>query len=438
VGNQEVARLVRRSLDARRAWRPSSGLDGQPDSAGVKSRGAAIQRRIRSIAENRVYAEPEAASEGTKVDCTLLDPLLSAPDMYVVKSNSDLAELARGGAVPILTPHLHVIGEEHDKSEFDKIREDWPGVASMGEGRHTVAETKLTLPTERGVSHKTFAEAMQSSGPGILPLENFHTAALGRLTGFLVIWNAHQNEPSDSTLKHLKLRILDAKNLVNAYTNVSVGVHNRAASETSLSNIWGIFGLPFAGPIEKAYGEMADLMLDKVGREGSKILSDLNERVSPGKQASSETLSISKEAFAAVRALLKKMPPIIEKILRASTEGTAAGAHVTEHIGRIINYLGTKAETLRDDDMQRALDQVNPLRELFMAEQLKTLERPGLVKVGRAHLGLGSDDPTGLRKLKIPHIMLYYDAAAFRSVLTKDVKQLGFDLKLPAVAVLTD
>jgi hypothetical protein len=406
---RDLQRLAGNALISAKLCDSTSQGPGQLRSSQIAQRASSpvLQRFFEALDTRQQWVSVQAADTTTGVDCSALDRVLTSADRYVLKAQADLGALAQGAKVDVLRPLRHVIGERHVASQFGRISGQWPGVVEMGEGTYTVKESALALPATRGASHDTLDDAMLAQGAGILPLENFHAAAFARLTSFLVIWNEHEHNETQATTTSLERCLRDAANLVNAYTQVAIGVKARAEADTKSLHFWGT---SFAGTVEKAYGKMFDLLIAKSSIRAMRVVNDLADDVDRHAR-----LQIVPADFAAVRKLLVKMAPLIDRILKESVAGTPHAQFVGQRIsGR---NLTASLGGLGAQHMAPALAEQNPLREQFMEEQIQTLPRPALVKVGVAHI-------VGLRGRRIPHVAFYDDFNAFDADISLDRTEL--------------
>lgn len=370
----------------------------------------AVQRKMKILATGNVVDNLVDATHAANHDCTPLRNPVTSPEQYTVKTVAALSELAQGNQEQVLLPYKHVIGEVHTASEFDRIKGEWPGIPAMGEGSYTVSENQLGLPAQRGSSHATFEQSFQSQGSANLPLENFHAAALARLTGFLIIWNEYEQDTSDLNLQdHIKRRADDMVNLFNSYLNVSAGVVIRGSEDMT----WYHFSPNYKGDIEKKYAKMFEAIRTKDATDARGLLDAIKDAVDRHQPIP----AINSGQFNKVRALINAVIPLIGEILNTSRKGLAQATALSAGIAGHAGYIKTNSATLRGTDMQTALDRINPVRELLMKEQIDKLAKPGLVKVGRAHI-------PGLRGLNIAGARLYNDAADFDHDLNKRAQDL--------------
>ncbi len=368
------------------------------------------QRKIKLLSSGDSFDNVKDATDTINVECTPLAKPIASPHQYTVKNIQSLQELAKGNEEQILLPYKHLIGEVHTASQFDRIKNEWPGIPSMGEGFYTVKENNLALPATRGESHNTFEQSIQSRGATDLPLENFHSAALARLTGFLIIWNEFQVDQSVPNVQdHIKKRVPDMKNLFNAYLNVSTGVFIRGKEDEQWYQLWP----NYKGDIEKKYGKMFDILNTEDAKSGMTLLDSIRKKIDQGQPIP----VIIPGQFQNIRKLVNAIIPAIGDILNTSLKGHPNAGAISAGTSAVSSYIKTNSAALRGTDMQHALDQVNPIRELLMKEQIKNLAKPGLVKVGRAHI-------PGLTGLHIADTQLYNDAADFDQALNKKAKDL--------------
>jgi hypothetical protein len=372
--------------------------------------GAPLQRKMKIATTGEEFDSVQSATAKVTDDCTPLASPLTSAEQYTVKTANDMGELARGNVTDVLLPHKHIIGEIHTASQFRRIIGEWPGVAAMGEGAYTVKETGLALPTKRGKGHLSFEKSMQAIGSTYLPVENFHAAAYAKLIDYLTMWNEYEhnlNFKDKPVIKSFSRRTPDIIHLLDDYLNVSAGAFIRASDDQKL---WHIFP-NFKGKIEKAYGKMFLLLNTGKAQDVKTHLEQINAEVSLG----NDIPAISKSQFTALRNLIKDLIPAIGNILKVSMAGQTDATTVATEADAISTYVKTNLSTLRRNDILTALTQMNPTRERFMKEQIATLPKPALVKVGRAHLA-------GLTA--IPDTELHNDATDFDAALRKQATDL--------------
>jgi hypothetical protein len=356
-----------------------------------------------------VFAAVNAASTKLSVDCAPLARPIGAQDQYTVKAEDDLKALARGNEADVLMPSKHVIGEVHTASEFDRITGEWPGITAMGEGHYTVKETGLDLPATRGDGHANFEHVMRALGSPVLPLDNYHAAAIARLTGFLVIWNEYEHNRSTIVEGHLRRRVSDLLDAIFVYSSVSTEVYNKGNQNR---RFWQR-SPRYRGDIEKAYGSMDGVLTTANARVAVAHLKRIVAAIGSGGRIP----AMSGKDFASVRNLLGEMVPSIANILSISAKGEAAGAQVATGAGTAAMYVKRNLGTLRERDMPTALSQIGPTRERLMKQQIDSIPKPALIKVGRAHI-------PGLASLSISDVTLYDDASDFDTALPKSADDL--------------
>jgi hypothetical protein len=367
------------------------------------------QRKVRVAATDTVLDSVVAATSAASRDCTPLATALTSPALHTVKTTAALQGLADGNQEEVLGPSKHVIGEVHTASQFDRIRGEWPGVQSMGEGVYTVEETALELPAARSSAHTTFEDNLQGQHSPYLPLDNFHAAAMARAIGFLVIWNEHQAAASGATRRHLSSRITDITNLYNAYVNVSAGVVTRGGENMKWYHLFS----QYKGDIEKKYKAIFDVLTSGSGTAADACFAKVKMEVDAGRAVP----ALSADEFSSVRSFIKVLIPAIGDLLSVSVAAQASAATTRTETKAAATYVGRSANTLRSGDMQSALDRVNPTRERYMAQQIGKLAVPGLVKVGDAHIA-------GLRTLGPADSTFYDNAGQFDAALLKRAADL--------------
>ena len=367
-----------------------------------------IQTKLRVLETRRTLSSLADARDVIGSDTTPLETALNKATVYTVKTNADLMKLHEGKEADVLLPQRHVIGEQHNMSQFDRIAAEWPGVPTMGEGEYTVREQAPKMK-DSGSGPQTFRRDLQGQGVPKRGIDNFHAAAIARLTGFLVIWNTYNNQATRTlnVTGHLTNRVKDAINVINAYTNVSVSVYLQAHDDVP-------FLVPFEtwyeGPLERAYGKMWELLRTEDSRKAEQKLKQINSAV----EARQAIPTINPDECDCVRRYLVAMINAAGEILRVTYTGATSEAAVSREVSGVSNYFSTNAQTL---DMQSALNQIGATRERIMGEQILTLDMPGLVKVGQQHLA-------GLRSMNLANSTLYDNFTDFEAALKKKADEL--------------
>lgn len=368
-----------------------------------------VQRKVRIAADSKVVDSVEQATLLAGQDCTPVATALASSGIFTVKTVDALRALAAGNEADVLKPRKHVIGEVHTASQFDRICNEWPGVASMGEGVSTVEETSLELPAARDMAHTTFEKSMLGQSNDYLPLENFHAAAMARALAFLVIWNEHEAAASDETRAHLRRRVPDMANLYNAYANVCAGVVTRGFENMKWYHLWA----QYKGEVEKKYAAIYEVLNATSGLAAEACLRRIKVEI----DATRAVPALSAAEFGSVRRLIKALIPVIGDLLSVSVAAKDSAATTRAETKTVASYVGREGDKLRGNAMQTALDQVNPTRERFMVQQIGTLAVPGLVKVGNAHIA-------GLSKLGPAECTYYPDAGQFDAALKQHAADL--------------
>jgi len=406
--NQSVAGTVSQKQNGTSTFQ---FIDNRPESVAQRKlqemadraqNSAPVQMKLK-VAGGATYNREEEISEMVD-DASVIKGLLEHPDTYLVKTSGDIRKLANDEEIDILSPNKHIVGENHDDSKFGEITASWPGVPKMGEGNYMVHETDLTLGKKQDDSgKKTLEENMNSRGADTLPLENFHTAAQARLVAYLVIVNSHQYEKSETSNRYIKARARDILNAIWAYLNVGVSAFMRGNDDATFG---GVFGGKFERKIEELYADMYDfLQKDEENKAARETIDGLvQDTINPDE--------LSTKQLTQIRNLIKGLIPKISAILKESTKAQETKNSMIAETTKIDKFVGDQGNALRGKDMQRALNTVNPARETYMKKQIGTLGKPGLVKVGRAHLA-------GLKTLDVPDATYYDDYNDFYSGIKK-------------------
>jgi hypothetical protein len=367
---------------------------------------APVQRKIKVLAPAGTYDSVVGATARITDNCAPLAAPLTSAEQYTLKTENDMRELALGRQADVLVQKRHVIGENHALSSFDLISGQWPGVATMGEGVYTTKETP-ELPATQGQSHATFARNFRSGGVTTLPLENFHAAAYGRLTAFVLCWNEYRADQITG-LALFKEKVADFANLYNAYANVAAGVFIRG-----MDNSWLGFSPRYSSKIEEAYGAMYRLV---AGADSLAAMAKVNA-ITTAVDGGQPVPAISLPEFTRVQRLAGAMFPVVSSILTASMAAKPGADAVKAESDSIDTYAAQNVGTLRMADQAAALVKVKAVREHFMGEQIRVLPKPGLVKVGRAHI-------LGLTGQNLPDTLLYNDAVNFNADIRKSATDL--------------
>jgi len=367
-----------------------------------------LQRKIKALATSETFDTVLAATTKVTDDCTPLAAPLTSGEQYTVKTVNDMKQLALGQEADVLLPRKHVVGEIHNASQFDRISGEWPGVPTMGEGSYTTKEAQPAMAATRGASHTTFETNFQAQGSTLLPLENFHAAAYGRLMAFLLLWNEYKVNKAQNVVDLFKKKVPDFVNLYVAYINVGAGVYSHGMDQ-SILGIWP----SYAGKIEEGYGAMYELLS---GSDGKAAFAKV-KAIAADIAAVRPIPAISATEFTTVQGLAAAMVPAVTTILKTSMAAKAGANVVNPLAGGVDTYVNANAKTMADAASAAAFDTSNPVREHFMNEQIRTLSKPALVKVGKNHIA-------GLTTKAIPDATLYLDFTDFDAALRKRATDL--------------
>jgi hypothetical protein len=377
---------------------------------GVEATGAdapPLQRKLKVASTQAVYDTSNAASAAAPpsvtADWTLLDKATNAAELYTVKTTAALTELAEGKEEDVLLPSRHLIGEQHNLSQFPAIKLDWPGVPTMAEGEHTILETGLR---QRG--SRAFTDILQSQGSADLPLENYHAASLVRLITYLTWWNGFQESPKRQDSEHYLLeRAGSMVAIFDNYADVAAAVVN-----FGLGKSWHGLWPSYERDIEKAYDAMFKLLVKDAS---GAALACLRRIQTAGSQGGATVPAMTTGELAAVRNWLRAMVEIVGAILTASAKGHSAEAAIAQQAKAARIHVDANYKTM--SDLGVAFGLTGPTRERFMAEQIGAAPAPSLIKTGAAHV-------RNLRQAGIAGTTFYDDANAFRAALKKKADAL--------------
>jgi len=373
-----------------------------------------IQRVVRVLeAAPATYATAAAVTAHIAEDGTALNAATTSAHTYTVRNDVALTALARGQQANVLAQRRYIIGENHAASEFDRISGEWPTVPTMGEGVYTTEEAAPQMSTGSATGPNTFANIMNGRNSVMQGLENFHTAALARIGAFLLLWNEYhaqvQHPPVSANADRLfREKVADFEQVVNVYSNVSTSVYMRG-----MANSWTGIWARYAGKIEEAYGGMSDLLLEATSRTATDEVHALVVAIG----GAAPIPPISAQTYTRVQTFAAALVPKAVAILAASVHGTAQAAPVGVASGTAATYLGANAKTMADAQTDATFAAVNPAREIFMGRRIQGLARPGLVKVGSAHVA-------GLTAQNLPDTVLFKNAGLFDAAIVKRANEL--------------
>jgi|GEM_PF-2760567 len=344
------------------------------------------------------------------VTFTNLDAQIQSGLTWMVHDRDELEWLDVDARVEVLTPHRHVIGENHNASNFGAMRVKWPQAAAMAEGAtHTVEEANLQLPADQGHgSHNIFDTIAQVTNQAVQPLENFHAANMVRMALFLTQWNeqrATQPAPFSWLNNPNRRRLIpETASIANQYVTLAVGVYLRGLENRK----WWQIDPRFGTAVEEEYNRLYEIARGERAVRALGLLdgfrNQVNMNVSP-----TPTLVEYNDVKWYIRQLLTPIKNILVTsiALGSGDQGAIQGANTFG------TYLSQHADTMRDAQVNAVLASGNVPREIYMARHIGGLTRPGLVKVGFAHIA-------GLQGLNIANTLYYNNWQDFDAATMKD------------------
>jgi hypothetical protein len=369
--------------------RLQAAANSPPEGGGV------VQGRF--MFDNGTIISARDQLSNTGITFVNLDAPIASAQTWMVHNQADMVTLDGGTAVEVLTPHRHIIGETHHLSNFNAMKAKWPRAAAMEEGVHRVEEANLQLPASQAASsHNIFNTIAHEIGGAVAPLENFHAANMVRLAIFLSQWNeqeATKPTPFDWITNANRRRLIpEAASIANQYAILAVGVYTRGMENRK----WWQIDPRFATAVETEYNQLYQMVRGARALRALTLLDGFRTNVNTG-TSPTPTQQEYNDVQWYVRQLLKP----VENILVISAGLGSNDNDVLTGARTFGAYLDNNAATMRDADVGNILNTGNPAREKYMANHINGLSRPGLVKVGSAHIA-------GLQQLA-PADALYYN-----------------------------
>jgi hypothetical protein len=306
-----------------------------------------------------------------------------------LKSEEDVHKIEEGNyaGVEILTPHRHVIGENHSKSMFKKAVDDWSwGAARMSE-KLTSHPRMASSPQEREVRENKDEPEYQA-----MPLENTVAKQLYEINYASYLVEQIMGIQNGDTKKGDEEKKYDKEAYEKAFKRCAEKLRDNLPGLMQINKAIKTYKKNSPGYFSKKFRNATDYsgLPEITAFLNIKKKSELFWRVYRSIGIEPRIDDVSPKAIEKLMVVLTAMKDACLAIIKGDDK---VGYDV------YVNHINRRED--RDDAMEKALT----LRDRYMVQNISTLTKPGMVKVGRDHLpGL-----TG-----IPDVRLHEDYTVFK------------------------
>jgi hypothetical protein len=360
--------------------------------------GTATQRVIRTR-DGHLYGRGDEKLPFGYRSNKLLLPLYKSGMTWLASSEADVKDKGDGGNAPMLSPHRHLIGEDHEQSHFEQALADWSwGADRMAEGFQSSAEVSDTITTSNQ-DHRWML-LWHGAYHGTKVLENLHAYTLGGLG--IVRSRLGAQSAAENILS------ADAYSVYGA----TLGMGNLAATRNAFYNHQTIVNGLRKASLEAYKGHLR-LMLQNYRRTCVPLEGTPRP---PGNGGASKLHDLA-TAMTGLWDALENTPAALatRPYWRSSSwqntsnylaqRAAAVAAYITSPLdvfGDGLNQLNLAAARQlngdgRDDAKIQAnwnstkgggdaLAELSKTRELFMAANINGLDFPGIVRIGQQHV----------------------------------------------------
>lgn len=356
-------------------------------------------QRVIAVKGGANYTKKEELPEAAQENVTLL-AYATSDEKYLVQSASDLSKRAQGEKTPILTPHRHLIGEEHNASKFKQALASWGwGADKMAEGFNTSETVKDKLSDE----NRSLAGVGVVTNPyyQIKYLENYHASMLGSLAMFLAeLKDAKENSEKVSRIAG---RVAEDENVESNKSSFAIGENILAKARAGVASIW-------ASHIGKHIPSYQSACTERLKTErgggggGPALLHDmatamkdtwpkLEKNIDYFGKKPYDVFSTWKETSQGLATYGVNAGNFIQKFVEVFASHllkltTAESAGLPGGIGANQDTIAEGwQEATKSTSAKPVLQGGSKIREPFMAHNINTkLTKPGLVQIGEEHV----------------------------------------------------
>jgi hypothetical protein len=355
---------------------------------------APVTQRVIRTKTGGNYTRRDELPEEAQANDTLAG-LAASGERYLALSAADVVKRAKGQEAPILTPHRHLIGEQHNASHFEEALTNWGwGADKMAEGFRASAL----------VTDQITQENSSSPGVGLVTNPFYQTKALDNLHAAALHDTAMQRGYV-STVKELaeamKACAEDVANDVNTTKNRETFSKGETAFDRSAGKVKNGWGVMNYLPSYKSACQQRLLTPRGGADDGPARLHDFATYMSTRWDRLEGN----------IKYLSERPYGRFDSWTETATKLGRYVANATDFLGFIDNFAGhlvklaqAESATLPGDaatnrnavsggwakaqsDINQVHEGGSEIREPFMANNINTnLNKPGIVQIGAQHV----------------------------------------------------
>lgn len=318
---------------------------------------------------------------------------------HLVRKNDDLVKRVKGETSEMLSPHRHLIGEEHDKSQFTTALSNWGWQADkMAESFQTSSDVTDEL-TEQ---NKNLKSVMLTSNPyfQVKELENLHPYMIQSLS--MLRFRLAELEKNTGVMSNYAQSIVLNINKEEFKKRFKKGTNLLASTRKAALQEWN-------GGIAPHYNSYKRACADRLktprgsGTDSQALLHDMATAMNGKWESLEKNIKILSEkpyqftdSWTETHQKLKSTKDNFNNFITRGIDLWAAelvkmtkaeASAIAEDNRHDVTITGGWSRAKGADDGTTALHAIGPMREIFMAHNINTkLNKPGLVQIGEDHV----------------------------------------------------